>query len=354
MPRIKINFRRIFSFLFVVLLLMGLLEIGLRISDSFFLSYQNNIRTLALQGRAHFRVLCISDTMTYAGTPQSFPNILQEKLTKRLSGRSFEVSYVDASGLTTEFIRSHLNEYIEDFRPHLVVTMLGLSDELLEAKIIKRNQNQKVETIVGFLISSKVYALWNKMIGAYNQPSVEVLISQEKTILEYLKRPTLGLKSGSGKQGKAFVQTIQKGGKETEFIKLGLMYRDLELSEKAREMFEKAINQNDQNEWAFLEFGLFYFLDNALSKAEEYYDVALNINPINDEIYFRLGILYKAQGHIHRSKEMFLKAIEMDPHRLDAYQALIDYYEERNIILKKMCTITSKDSTTFVLIASIP
>jgi hypothetical protein len=75
------------------------------------------------------RILALGESTTadfFAANTLSWPRLLEEKL--RNQGVNARVYNKGISGTNTSLIASRLPEYLEEFRPHIVVSMMGVND----------------------------------------------------------------------------------------------------------------------------------------------------------------------------------------------------------------------------------
>lgn len=80
-------------------------------------------------GSAVFRVLCIGDSITHGGNgSHAYPFQLEKILKERLGTSEVVVWNMGLPGAETTEILAHLPEWLEQFQPHAVVSMMGAND----------------------------------------------------------------------------------------------------------------------------------------------------------------------------------------------------------------------------------
>jgi hypothetical protein len=112
-----------------------MLEVGLRIAGSVLLSsqFEANREGIDFDDPNQYRILCVGESTTAewfaGGRKNSWPNQLEEMLNKSESGpRAYKVINMGISGTLTAFILARLEADLDAYRPHLVISMMGIND----------------------------------------------------------------------------------------------------------------------------------------------------------------------------------------------------------------------------------
>lgn len=111
-----------------LLLAVALLEIALRVGGVLWLEGQARRNRAAQDGSATHRVLCLGESTTAFGKDTSYPRLLEEILNERAGERAFAVVNEGVPRTTTKKILARLPALLEQHRPDVVVTMMGIND----------------------------------------------------------------------------------------------------------------------------------------------------------------------------------------------------------------------------------
>ncbi len=76
------------------------------------------------------RVLCLGESTTATG----YPAVLQERLERALGRDSVVVINAGWRGVRTETIKRRIPRFLQKYQPDVVVTMIGINDEIIERK----------------------------------------------------------------------------------------------------------------------------------------------------------------------------------------------------------------------------
>lgn len=116
-----------------VVLAMLALEVGLRAAGVVWLWARERRNVEALTPGGTVRVLCLGESTTALGGESSYPRELERVLDRDGGGRTFSVVNAGIPGITTDVVLARLDELLDRYRPHVVVTMLGINDGLVAA-----------------------------------------------------------------------------------------------------------------------------------------------------------------------------------------------------------------------------
>jgi len=121
--------------LLLLLLTWAGLELTLQVAHFAFFAEPELAEADAADGR--FRVLCIGESTTVGyprgrGSPDSYPSILQRRLEEEFPDLEFQVVNRGLNAVTSSRIAAKLPAWLERYRPHAVVAMLGANDVFYE------------------------------------------------------------------------------------------------------------------------------------------------------------------------------------------------------------------------------
>lgn len=113
-----------------VVIAFVILELTLRLGGYAF-SLRQDLQNEALFDETEFRILCIGESTTALGGEDSYPSQLEEILNEENRGIRFKVINKGLVSKTSFDILRHLDDYLASYRPHLVISMLGVNDQLM-------------------------------------------------------------------------------------------------------------------------------------------------------------------------------------------------------------------------------
>lgn len=116
--------QRLVSFGLSVLLVFLVLEAALRLGGAWF-RHRNQVGRGPADG---IRILCLGESTTACGGQNSWPAQLQELLDRIDPGRPHVVLNGGIPGSGTTLIVREAQRHLEEFEPHIVVTMMGAND----------------------------------------------------------------------------------------------------------------------------------------------------------------------------------------------------------------------------------
>ena len=120
---------RVALIIFGTVLAVAALEVGMRVAGYAVLATQNRDNARRLRQQNQFRVLCLGESTTAgeSGVPR-YPEILQEILNRQDLGVPVVAINMGRSGAVTRDLVEHLEAEFEEFKPNVVVAMIGIND----------------------------------------------------------------------------------------------------------------------------------------------------------------------------------------------------------------------------------
>jgi len=106
------------------------------------------------------------------------------------------------------------------------------------------------------------------------------------------------------------------------YDKLGRLYMNLNMSERAIPFFEKVLELNPNAVEAHVRLGWLYTTLRAFDKAESHLQTAIEKRPGLTLAYHGLAEIYTEQGHLQKAIEVYRHITEIAPDDTDAWQAL--------------------------------
>ena len=103
---------------------------------------------------------------------------------------------------------------------------------------------------------------------------------------------------------------------------LGVIYKNLQENQKAKDCYEKAIAINPNYSDAYYNLGVIFHELGENQKAKDCYEKAIKINPIHATAHNNLGNIFKELGENQKAKDCFEKAIKINPNYVKAHNNL--------------------------------
>jgi len=234
-----------------------------------------------------------------------WPGPLEEILNQKDTGIRFSVIDKGIAGTNTRAIVSGLENNLDKYNPDMVITMMGINDDIFALPY----EDIPAKKTVPFFNSFRIYKLIKSLKLHIINKAREIGIYKLSENEEMPKK------------------AIELNPEDEEgYIELGWYYKDTGEYTKAEEMFKKAIELSPENERGYIELGLHYRNTGEFTKAGEVFKKAIELNPEKDQVYVDLGWYYRDTGELTKAREMFKKAIELNPENEEGYIGLVWYY----------------------------
>jgi Tfp pilus assembly protein PilF len=333
--------------IFGILLFLVVLEIGLRIGGSIFLSLQEYRNLQSIKQKGAYRIMCLGESTTAIGGSDSYPSQLEEILNERHIGIRFSVINKGIPAITTSYILAHLEDNLNKYHPDMVTAMIGVNDKRIKyyEGIPERFQGLRSYKLMHMLwmhilnrIEKKDYS-WLGLKACYAQQDnpvqdekslKEAVESNPKNDRAYVELARFYRDNGKYIQAEELYQTALNLNpqNDTAYLELGSCYINDSKDIQAVQMLKKAAELNPKNDLVYVELGRYYRDQGRHAESEEALKRAIEINPRGDWAYILLGLCYMYQGKYAQSEEAFKRAIELNPADDRAYGGLAVLYEE--------------------------
>ncbi len=159
MKRILLFFIGIFVALFCLEMLLQTSSLVLKYANK--ISNSQKIKTkVEAKDNNLIKILCIGESTTFAQYPKMLPYFLDKNVTK-----DFVVIDCGVPGTNIKNIAGRINEYIDYYKPDIVVTMMGINDAMFNKKQIYKKYPIKIFNLfllikrnIEDLVATKIYA----------------------------------------------------------------------------------------------------------------------------------------------------------------------------------------------------
>lgn len=119
---------RLLALLAGVLIALVLLELGLRLVGASFLWTQQRRNRQAMASGDAVTVLCVGESTTAMGGPESYPAQLEQELAEQARNLSFAVVNRGIPGGDSSMIAARMEADLATYQPQIVVAMMGAND----------------------------------------------------------------------------------------------------------------------------------------------------------------------------------------------------------------------------------
>jgi len=332
------------------------LEIALRIGGALFLFLQERRNMTSLRRYGEYRIMCLGESTTALGGRDSYPSQLEEILNQRGKSTRFSVINNGIPGSGTKDLMLQLQDNIKKYRPHMVITMMGINDGFAKHMPGQPVSNSLLSYSRAYKLLQYIYLhLTRRVLPAKTDPIASINPPQPPPQQRYPER-SANVSQGfeykeRGEFSRArdsFTRAIELNPLDEEAY-VGLGYANLELRDfPAMEgSFRKVLEIDPKNYEVTVVFGQLLGALGQPAEAESLLKKAVEIDPFNESAYFELGCLYQKQKDFTLAEENFIKSIKINPENSKAYGALAVVYqgsgkkelaEEYSRKIKKVCS----------------
>lgn len=305
--------KKIFSIIFGIILALLILETGLHFSSWIADNFLNK-KMLSKDGR--LRILCVGDSYTYGlgvARQDTYPAQLEELLRLRLGDNSAEVINLGRPGINTPTLAGCFSEILNDYRPHIVLVLIGTNDEWNFEGFLDTPQtlSERFYRAILSLRISKMFAVFTTAKPKQTNNLIEHM--DKKHICNKLKYA-----EESGGLNKSYYY---------QALMLGNEYRDNRKFEEAKLYYDCAVRINPHGYLVSREFLRYY--NQVLKSSPDSFRNGFWENTKNEfRSYIRL---------VHFDKEKFGtdSAFAIEMFDLSKVCRLADIFEENLLLLAK-------------------
>ena len=285
---------------FGIILFLVLLEGGLRVGGFILSRKQAQSNKIALFKKSDYRILCLGESTTQ----NQWPSLLEKVLNKANSGISFSVIDKGDAGANSAVILFHLLDYLERYSPDMVITMMGVNDDISTVQYEGIFQNK----IYLFMTNIRIYQLF-------------MLIWQHVKYKLFYEQEDMKLKILDIQQKMQGVSEQQK-----EFI------------DNAEKIFRMTIKRNPNNYKAYMVMGQCYLKNGFFKKAEAMFKRVLAIGPNKMGPYLELQRCYLEWGKKKEYEEITTVLSQMalwDQEKIYYTVTQYNYQKLKEIVMQK-------------------
>ncbi|MBN2482948.1 MAG: tetratricopeptide repeat protein [Candidatus Omnitrophica bacterium] len=318
-----------FWFLLFLLILLSL-ECLLRLGGVVFLSVQERENRRSLMKQGDCRILCIGESTTALGGKYSYPRQLEEILNTYSRDIRFSVMNKGVPGVKTTYLVDQLENHIRQYRPDIVVVMMGINDYNPLQRYSPAGSQKKNHMVT----SLRIY----KLAGLF------LNFLREHLGFEHVQKAEV---DHNGVENETISKQIDRVFEEGEgtyerYIRKGEELLEERNYKEAQEFFQKAIELNPQEAkgYTFLAWALHLALN--YDDAVKVIDTALSLDP-DIRTYLYASHIYYFQALkrryfrefdtvtmlLKKVEEVCQRAIAEYPTESMGYVKMADFYMRR-------------------------
>ena len=227
---IKITIKqKIGLILFGIFLTLVFLEIGLRVGGFVLLSIQKNKNKVIESGDNIYRILCLGESTTanlYNGQ-SSWPSELENILNKGYKIK-FKMFNVGITATDTTRILNQLEDDLDTYEPHMVITMMGINDLLYNNTHPHFQFQKRISNRILFFENFRVYKLF-KLLWLHSNAKIKELKFKEISHINLDDKHIL-----------KFEGNVKNLMNDQNYLELAVFYQNRKMFEEAEEMFKKS------------------------------------------------------------------------------------------------------------------
>lgn len=284
------------------LLVLGLvlclftLEAGLRIGGYIFLFIQERRNASTLEQKGAYRIMCLGESTTALGGEDSYPSQLEDVLNQRGEGVRFSVINKGVPGTRTLNIALTLDENIEKYRPHMIITMMGANDggdyTISSAGLFA--------TRIRFSITSFKTCKLAKLLWLHMAEN------------EYIKNMMNGPFNSRGHKNTVDDLSVPHNiEREEAYISSGFLCIDRGEYEQAGAFFRRVMHMNPGNAAAYIGLGECFAQRGRYERAEEILTGYLENRPEDINVRAILSDLYCRQDKFAEAEKALQRNLDM-------------------------------------------
>jgi tetratricopeptide (TPR) repeat protein len=263
------------------------LEVTLRFGGWLFFVCQEKANTASLAQQSEYRILCVGESTTALGGPNSYPRQLEEILNSRQKKVHFTVINKGCPSATTTQIVSRIPEMIAQYQPQIVVTMLGVNDGP-NFPLASDGSGKRPDRL---LMKSRAYKLFKLLV-----------IHIQDLLLDYQVRK-------SDEKLAQLERRIDQYPKSQDYERLAGFYRVETKYDLERKILTKAIKTDPQNYDALAYLAFSYKREAEYDQAIDFFKRSIEFAPDNSEIkiqsYANLGECYQLKGQYDLAQQVY-------------------------------------------------
>jgi tetratricopeptide (TPR) repeat protein len=313
---------------------------------------QKSVFHNSIDSRNTVKILCLGESTT-AGFRHSYPAQLQTILDREYPGRSFVIFNGGLPSTNSTHIAENLDQFLRDYDPDLVVTMIGINDRP-EYVFYKRSRFKLVNLLR--LLIEHLKNITNQDFRTKQLPdrtqteavkTTKHVHSNTEEYAEIIEHGKAAFLNGDYRLAVEYFQAASEiePRRPEPYFRLGESYRELGIIHIARQSYKKALERDEQHCGALLGMGWCYIAECSPERAEVYFNTVVTADPYNQWAHYGLGLCHEQQKEYTAAYSAFAKALDISPdnkHVLKALGRLVKIEEVPPAVLYEK-NISSRD-----------
>ncbi len=303
-----------------IIVFFVIFEIGLRLAGWGFMRIQEARNRAALKNDKAVRILCLGESTTALGGAHAYPRQLEEILNAAADGRTYRVINKGVPGITTEEIVAGLDAAVQQYSPHIVVTMMGINDDDGE----QLSWHERIPA------QSRVLRLFGLAARHVAELLPFTQAAEERAVYDSLLQGWEQAVSGdAGRAEKSFLQQLARRPDDPEaYGALASWYTYNGQYSQALTILVEAEKKFPGNTDLKLHRGTVYLVQKRWVDAQEvFYDI-VQTTEYNDDAYLGLAWAFMQQGKYEQAENILRENIQINPRDV-SYGALILCYQKQ-------------------------
>ncbi|MGE0268505.1 MAG: tetratricopeptide repeat protein [Candidatus Omnitrophota bacterium] len=350
------------KFLLIVgslIFLFVLLEVGLRLGGVVYIFSQDLQNKKNLSEGGTYKILCLGESSTALGGEFSYPKQLEKILNEKRPDIQFRTINKGIPGITTSYILTKLDEYLNSYKPDMVIVMMGINDFADDRVEFKNDIGVYFK---GAAKDLRVYKLFHLLyLSVQNKINKNRGRNLSKELEFIYRRIIEDVSEGYGPHfetgwgmiaegkfndaEKLFRQTLKDfPGDADTYVNLGLC---LALAGKLNEseiVMKEGISKDPNNSNLYITLGQIYIIHQQWKDAINVLVQAKSLDNDNNDIDMSLGWSYLKDGDTQKAEMLFTNSAKRQETH-DSYKALKLFYETQdNLRLANEYLIKSKQA----------
>ena len=315
--------------LFGITLAFVLVEGGMRLTGNILDFFQEAKNKNLMKQRGVCRILCLGESTT-ASMPGiiSYPAYLQTILNENNARAQYVVINKGVFATNTTNIVTNLNGYLNEYRPDVVITMMGVNDNGPHMRYEKSGRSgclrllrySKVVTLVRYIyynLKIKILDRWIRIQGIYIKKESRRELKQ-------------GIRKGDGEvTSTRQVQSPESPKSPTAYgenLKQGYFYSNMGRWDEAEEAYKRAIDVDSSKNEPYQALAIVYGAQGRFDAEAAMYEKAIEVDPSNGLGYAGLAWHCLSKGDFERAEKLFKKNISLFPAHGSLYVRLAEFY----------------------------
>jgi tetratricopeptide (TPR) repeat protein len=334
-----------------IVLALVFFEVAFRVGGAVYQAVTNSRNLSALNKDGTIRILCLGESTTQMGGESSYPRQLELRLNYLQDRVQYAVINGGIPGGNTTMIAAKLPAQIKQYRPDIVVMMMGIND--VAAKVVGKGEAlfKKTNPIIALLQKSRLVRLLNglwiaqrsKTVSIDNAIETDKLViaqPQDQSLLKYATISTAGLKYSQAVAAyQELIKRNQKYGSWPNcwfYRKIGWIYHKTGDHEKYLQTINAILELNTKDAWAKDQVVEMCRADKNDPAVVDFLRQAIHQQPDQASLYELLGNCFVSRGEDKPATEYLREAhrrrvAAVNPVTRENYRVILDLLDQQNI-----------------------